>query len=141
MKKRLNQHLVIALTSAFILVAARVSAASAESVSVFGFRAPGLCAFQLLTTLDCPGCGLTRSLIHALHGNFSESYAMHIWGIPLMLILLFQIPYRIYRSMNPGFRLRQLPDRIKKWLSPAIFLSILLPWTVKTIATAIIRYL
>jgi hypothetical protein len=141
MKKKLNQHLVIALTSAFILVAGRVSFASAESVSVFGFRAPGLCAFKLLTMLDCPGCGLTRSLIYALHGNFSESYAMHIWGIPLMLILLFQIPYRVFRSLKPDFQLHQLPDRIKKWLSPAIFLSLLLPWVVKTIAIAIVRYL
>lgn len=139
--KRLNQHLVIAMISAFILIAARVSVASAESVSVFGVRAPGLCGFKLLTTWDCPGCGLTRSLIYALHGNFSKSYAMHIWGIPLMLILLFQIPYRVFRSLKPDFHPRQLPDRIKKWLSPAIFLSVLLPWTLKTIAIVIIRYL
>ena len=139
--KRLNQHLVIALISAFILLAARMSVASAESVSVFGLRAPGLCAFKLLTTWDCPGCGLTRSLIHALHGDFNKSYAMHIWGIPLMWILLFQIPYRIFRSLKPDFHFRQLPDQFRKWVSPAIFLSFLLPWTVKTIAMAIVRYL
>lgn len=139
--KKLNQHLVIAIISAVILLAARLSVASSESVDVFGVRAPTLCGFKLLTTWDCPGCGLTRSLIHALHGDYSKSYAMHIWGIPLMLILLFQVPYRVLRSFKPGFHLWQLPDRFKRWLSPAIFLSLVLPWTVKTIAMAIVRYL
>jgi len=138
---KVNQHLVIALVSAFILVGARLSVASSESVNIFGIRAPGLCAFKLLTTWDCPGCGLTRSLIHALHGDYSKSYAMHVWGIPLMLILVFQAPYRVFRYFKPGFNPWKMPDRVKKWISPAIFLSLILPWTAKTIVVAIIRYL
>ncbi len=39
----------------------------------------------------CPGCGIGRSLVHLLHGNFQESIKMHWFGIPAMLILLNRI--------------------------------------------------
>ncbi len=138
---KVNQHLGIALISAFILSGAWLSAASTETVHLKGVRIPTLCGFRLLTTWDCPGCGLTRSLIHALHGEFSKSYAMHIWGIPTLLILVFQVPYRVFRYLNPGFSPPKMPDRFKKWITPAIFLSFLLPWSFKTIAMVVIRYL
>jgi Protein of unknown function (DUF2752) len=138
---RLNQHLVIALLSAAILAGGWLSLASTETVKIFGIQIPALCGFKLLTGWDCPGCGLTRSLIHALHGDFGKSNAMHIWGIPLMLILLFQIPYRLFRYLTPDFSPWKGPIWFKKWISPAIFLSFLLPWIFKTIAVAVIRYL
>ncbi|MCI0413549.1 DUF2752 domain-containing protein [bacterium] len=138
---RINQHLVIALVSTLILVGAWLSVASTGGVNLFGIRIPTLCGFKLLTTWDCPGCGLTRSLIYALHGEFTKSYAMHIWGIPLLIVLLFQVPYRMFRYLNPGFHPWKMPDRFKKWISPAIFLSLILPWTLKTIVVAVIRYL
>jgi len=139
--KRLNDQLSIALISGLILVAGWLSSANVEAVQLLGIGVPPLCGFKLLTTWDCPGCGLTRSLVLALHGNWNESYFMHIWGIPLMLILLFQLPYRLYRYFNAPAPLPKLPQPIKKWINPAIFLSLMLPWAVKTIAWAIVSYL
>jgi hypothetical protein len=138
---RLNQDLTIALVCAFILGAASISSATTDAIRVFGIQIPALCPFKLVTTWDCPGCGLTRSLVLALHGNLVASYSMHIWGIPLMLILLFQIPFRLYRLAKPEATLLKLPPFAKKWISSAIFLSIILPWAFKTVALAVIRYL
>ena len=136
-----KDFLVIALVSAFILLAAWLSSASRESVKAFGIGIPTLCSFKLLTTFDCPGCGLTRSLILAIHGKWAQSYQMHIWGIPLLFILLFQIPYRFLQAARPHVSFPALPHAMKRWISPAIFLSILVPWASKTVATVIVRYL
>ncbi len=45
---------------------------------------------------SCPGCGLIRSFTALVHGQISESYAYHRLGIPLFLIIAFQIPFRLY---------------------------------------------
>ena len=140
-KKSRRNALAIGFVSAGILLGAWISSASRESVKVFGIGIPGLCPFKILTTFDCPGCGLTRSLIFAIHGRWAESYQMHIWGIPLLFILLFQIPYRLLQAADAQVPLPTLPVSLKKWISPAIFLSILVPWATKTVATVIVRYL
>jgi hypothetical protein len=139
--KRLNDQLSIALISGFLLAAGSLSSADSKAVEVFGFAIPPLCGFKLLTTWDCPGCGLTRSLVLALHGDWNASYYMHLWGIPLLFLLLFQVPYRLYRYFKAEGRVFKMPPAFRKWISPAIFLSLMLPWAVKTIAWAIIRYL
>jgi hypothetical protein len=139
--RKMNPDLVIAMMSFGILLAAALSGASATAIKVAGIQLPTVCAFKLLTSLDCPGCGLTRSLVFALHGHFRESYLMHIWGIPLLFILILQIPYRLLLLSRPGWKPFQLPDGIKNWISPAIFLSFLVPWGMKTLAYLFVRYL
>ena len=139
--KRLNDQILIVFISGFILAAGWLSSASSERVQLLGVGIPTLCGFKLITTWDCPGCGLTRSLILALHGNWIASYWMHIWGIPLMFLLFFQIPYRLYRYFTTQPVFPKLPQTIKKWINPAIFLSLMLPWVLKTIAWAMIGYL
>lgn len=49
---------------------------------------PVICPFRRLTGLECPGCGLTRSWVHAMHGNLGTSWAEHPFGIPLLLFVL-----------------------------------------------------
>jgi hypothetical protein len=139
--KNWNDQLTIAFLSALILGAGWIVSASPEKVQMLGFSLPTLCPFKLLTTWDCPGCGLTRSLVLALHGSWKASYATHIWGMPLMLLLLFQIPYRTYRYFRQRPISWRTPAGLQKWITPTIFLSILLPWIVKTLWLAAIRYL
>lgn len=42
---------------------------------------PVLCPLRRLTGLPCPGCGLTRSWVHATHGWWRESFAAHPFGV------------------------------------------------------------
>lgn len=125
--------------SAGLLTICTVGSASSESIRLLGFELPILCGFRLITSLDCPGCGLTRALILALHGKFYESYLMHIWGLPLAGLLLAQIPYRFSRILGvnpPAYRIR-----FNEWIGTFVFLSFLLPWVAKTAALVAILIL
>ncbi len=42
---------------------------------------PVLCPFRLATGLPCPGCGLTRSWVHLMHGQVGEAMAANPFGI------------------------------------------------------------
>lgn len=44
----------------------------------------------------CPGCGIGRSIAYVLHGELSNSFKAHWFGIPALLILL----HRIYTLIN-----------------------------------------
>ncbi len=41
---------------------------------------PVLCPFKALIGLDCPTCGLTRSVYTVIHGDFVESTKIHALG-------------------------------------------------------------
>ncbi|XZF12846.1 DUF2752 domain-containing protein [Chitinophagaceae bacterium MMS25-I14] len=47
------------------------------------------CPFKRLTGLDCPGCGMQRSVIALLRGDFSASWHMYPAGIVLIIAALF----------------------------------------------------
>jgi hypothetical protein len=51
-----------------------------------GFGVP-LCAFKFMTGLPCPGCGLTRSLIHLAHGDVGGAAVMNPVGLVLFPVL------------------------------------------------------
>ena len=139
--KKINPDLMIAFISFGILAIAWFSGVNAGAIKLAGIQLPTVCGFKLLTSLDCPGCGLTRALVFAIHGKFRESYFMHIWGIPLLAVLILQIPYRLIRTFRPEWQPVHLPEPLKKWGSHAIFLSFLVPWGVKTVTYLFIRYL
>lgn len=46
-----------------------------------------VCAFKYLTGFDCPTCGLTRALCHAVHFDLAQSVSYHPAG-PLVAIAL-----------------------------------------------------
>jgi hypothetical protein len=55
---------------------------------------PPLCQMKLLTGLDCPGCGLTRSFIALAHGQFVESFRFNPAGPLWFACIALQIPYQ-----------------------------------------------
>lgn len=50
-----------------------------------------LCPLTNLGIEWCPGCGLGRSLIQLLHGNITESWKHHWFGIPALVIIVLRI--------------------------------------------------
>jgi hypothetical protein len=56
---------------------------------------PPLCGAREMFGINCPGCGLTRSIIHFSRGCWSESLHDHRLGGLLAVFILGQIPYRI----------------------------------------------
>ena len=47
-----------------------------------------LCFLKAISGIDCPGCGLLRSMISISHGNFREAIHFHLLG-PFVYFFLF----------------------------------------------------
>ncbi len=60
------------------------------------YQLPEVCLSRRFLGITCPGCGLTRSIIFLVHGNFAASYAIHHMGWLIFLMIIAQIPYRIW---------------------------------------------
>jgi hypothetical protein len=123
-----------------IISACLLASASPESVRLFGFRLPPVCPFRTFTGFDCPGCGLTRALILAFHGQWRESYMMHLWGIPLAAFFAFRVFSELYLALR-GRRVPPIfPPSLQRWKSHFIALSLLVPWVMKTVALLSLRF-
>ncbi len=84
---------VVALCLGAVLTAALlrpVAAGSGGRLSVAGVALPGVCAFREATGIPCPGCGLTRSWVAALHGDLAGSLRFHPLGWLVLLYALAQ---------------------------------------------------
>jgi len=71
------------LTWAGILLVLLFSSPDNHSIS--------LCPLDKLGFEHCPGCGLGRSCMHALNGNFVDSFNCHPLGIIAIFIIVFRI--------------------------------------------------
>lgn len=56
---------------------------------------PHVCASRTWLGMKCPGCGLTRSIIHFAHGDWRASLRTHRLGAALATFIACQIPYRV----------------------------------------------
>lgn len=57
---------------------------------------PDVCMMQRAFGVDCPGCGLTRSIICLTQGRIADSLAMHRLGWLVLALLILQVPYRLW---------------------------------------------
>lgn len=39
----------------------------------------------------CPGCGLGRSISHVFHGQLTQSFKEHWFGLPALIIILYRV--------------------------------------------------
>lgn len=67
-----------------LVVGLAVLVALVVAAAFYPFGGPG-CGFRLVTGFPCPGCGMTRSMIHVAKGDLGASFAFHPLGIPLAL--------------------------------------------------------
>lgn len=58
----------------------------------------GFCMLRTLTGIPCPGCGMTRAVLSALHGDFGAAFAYHpLWvTLPLLAWLVFRSVFPQY---------------------------------------------
>lgn len=71
-----------------------------------GHPLPHVCLSQRWLGLNCPGCGLTRSLIALLQGDWSRAWQMHRLGWLVLAILTTEVPLRIAALCSPNFNRR-----------------------------------
>ncbi len=65
------------------------------------FPLPQTCMSRALFGMRCPGCGLTRSVIHLAEGDWRASWHDHRLGGLLAVVIALQIPYRLYALCRP----------------------------------------
>jgi len=86
---------------------------------------------RLLTGVDCPGCGLTRSIVALVHGQLALGFRCHHLGPAVFVLLLAQVPYRLYylrtRRAGPSRRTQRLLCTVGAVLAAAI----LLDWAIR----------
>lgn len=93
-----EQWLQLIFAASIILLSCILTPSNSQDdrVTIFGFKTPILCLHRLIYNKPCPGCGLTRSFVCFAHGDIRTSYNYHRLGIPLFIIILLQIPIRLY---------------------------------------------
>ena len=144
--ERLKQELLGLAVPFGIIFIAIISSPHPGTIALFGYSLPVLCPFRAFTGFDCPGCGITRALVLAFHGHWKESFFMHIWGIPLAALLVGTLSTRSVSLLKLLFgeqRLTRAPffsPYVRTWISHFVMLSLLIPWTIKTIALLYILY-
>jgi len=96
---RFKRHRFMLIVACLIVVSALVfrvpSNDRVELTGMEGLPMPSMCMSKSMLGLDCPGCGLTRSLLCFFQGDFGNSLALHRIGWIMAVAVILQFPYRI----------------------------------------------
>lgn|ERR1051325_1796326 len=116
----------IVIVGAFTL---RVQAG--DQVGLMGmsdFVLPPLCLSRAWFGIHCPGCGLTRSFIYLAQGDWVASWEMHHLGWLLAVMVVLQIPYRIYGLCCPQKVLLQ--RRVRDGIAQILIALLIVNWAI-----------
>jgi len=97
-RRELFSHLVVLILCFCIIVGAlALQPPNADNpyVRLFGISLPNTCTFKGITGLPCPGCGLVRSIVSAMHGDVAMSFAHHRLGLLTIAYIFLQFLYRL----------------------------------------------
>jgi hypothetical protein len=86
--------LFIFLTGAVVLASWEVTPADTVRVPWADRELPETCQHLTATGRPCPSCGVTRSVVSALHGDFARSRSFHPAGVAIAAMLLAQCAMR-----------------------------------------------
>ncbi|OFY95158.1 MAG: hypothetical protein A3K10_14720 [Bacteroidetes bacterium RIFCSPLOWO2_12_FULL_31_6] len=66
------------------------------------------CPYKKYFDIDCMGCGMQRSFIALLKGNFMESFYFYPALLPIVLMMLFLLIHLIFKFKNGASMLKYL---------------------------------
>ncbi len=66
------------------------------------------CPYKKYFGMDCFGCGMQRSFVALLKGDFVESFHQYPALIPMILMFLFLIIHLIFKFKNGGTWLKYM---------------------------------
>jgi len=96
---------ILAVAGLVVVLSLILQVRSDERVIVTGFPEyplPHACLSYAWFGIRCPGCGLTRSLVHLAHGDWTASWHDHRVGWLMALAILLQFPYRLIALWRGG---------------------------------------
>lgn len=89
---------------------------------------PETCATRMQFGIDCPGCGLTRSLIHIAHGELSAAWRLQPVSLAVFAFAVLQIPLAASHLLRVQHPLLATATRWNLRLLIALFLALALRW-------------
>lgn len=108
----LTPHFVVVIACFCILGGALILSLAdtgSRQLELGGISLPHVCMFRSLTKLPCPGCGLSRSIVAAMHGDVGVSLAYHRLGLLTLAYIFLQFIYRLGLIVVPAWRARFFP--------------------------------
>ncbi|TKC04794.1 DUF2752 domain-containing protein [Pedobacter polaris] len=66
------------------------------------------CPFKASTGLDCPGCGIQRSLLALMQGDLIASFKLYPATIPIISLLAFTVIHLKFDLKNGAFIIKML---------------------------------
>lgn len=60
------------------------------------------CLFHVITKFYCPGCGITRCILHLLHFEWKEAFFCNMAFIILLPFFVYFLFYHIYSYIRYG---------------------------------------
>ena len=68
----------------------------------------GSCFYMKYFGIPCPGCGMQRSFVELLKGNWLESLQLYPALIPTFIMILYLILHLVFKFRNGGDILKYL---------------------------------
>jgi hypothetical protein len=129
------RRFIIGLSAGVIVLSMLLSLGSEREqvlLPVINQPLPPLCQLKMLTGIDCPGCGLTRSFIALGHGQWGESFRFNPAGPLWFAFIALQIPYQALQLRR--ITLGQRPLDLTWWGQGLIYAgltALILQWVVR----------
>jgi len=123
MKRNFLPHLVIFLVCFGILVGSLILTPpknDSPCVQLGNIPLPGICMFRSVTGIPCPGCGLLRSMVSAVHGDVAKSLEYHRLGLVTIVYVIIQFFFHLGILLFPVLMIRF--SRIESYLNRGIIL-------------------
>jgi hypothetical protein len=95
------------------------------------FPLPKTCASQAWMGVKCPGCGLTRSILHLSRGDLQASWRDHRLGGVMAGVIVLQIPYRLLALRRPQRHL--MPTWMQNVLSYLLIAMLVGNWLIEVV--------
>lgn len=129
-------HLVVLILCVGIFLSAALLTPSAENLKIGPLTLPSICMLRNTTGIPCPGCGLTRSVVAAVYGDWRGSFDYHRMGPLVVGFLMLQMLYRlawigIPKHRAPIHRVGRLLD----WTLIPLMVLLFINWIPTVIAT------
>ena len=94
-----------------------------------------LCGVKHFLGFDCPGCGLTHSIVALVHGHIRTSIAWHPLGIVIAVWLIYMFGRSVVTLVIGREPPELLTQRGRDWVLTAFLIALFLQWGVKLLAT------